>query len=218
MGRTSRHGFSYIVIMDVLTPTTHSMQLLRAVSQRLRVERWKGYSCVYSPVHLLPSDSTSANTPYNKDITTPHNVLSSYQTISNSRATGTLSKTSEIDSKGHTIKYRNTPSCSNSNASHSRSSAGASSTSENKERRRPHSLSDTSKVDNRMMKLSDRKQNINHNNIIESLSLNDIKSNINYSKGEALLLFGQPESCDCSFDDGINEPASSRLISKQGGV
>lgn len=58
--------------MQISTPTKHDTQLVKSVSQRLRVERWKGYSCVYAPVHFqtpesLPREENSEVT-YDEDI------------------------------------------------------------------------------------------------------------------------------------------------------
>lgn len=40
--------FKYIVFLEIITTSAYELQELLAVTQRLRVERWSGYTCLYA--------------------------------------------------------------------------------------------------------------------------------------------------------------------------
>ena len=44
-----KQAFKYMVLIDVFTEDVPN---LLAVTQRLRVERWSGYICLYAPLSL----------------------------------------------------------------------------------------------------------------------------------------------------------------------
>ncbi|XP_069168396.1 uncharacterized protein [Procambarus clarkii] len=50
--RVPKETFKYVVLLEVLTSSAGEQQQLRAATQRLRVERWSGYTGVYT-LHTL---------------------------------------------------------------------------------------------------------------------------------------------------------------------
>ncbi|XP_076069296.1 uncharacterized protein LOC143041354 [Oratosquilla oratoria] len=50
----SQEIFKYVLLLEVVTRSYTELQRLRTVSHRLRVERWSGYTCVYT-CHSLQS-------------------------------------------------------------------------------------------------------------------------------------------------------------------
>ncbi|XP_068241312.1 uncharacterized protein [Palaemon carinicauda] len=50
--RQPKETFKYVVMLEVITNNSDELQQLRAATQRLRVERWSGYICLYT-VHTL---------------------------------------------------------------------------------------------------------------------------------------------------------------------
>lgn len=60
--RRPKETFKYVVLLEVMTGAASQVQQLRAATQRLRVERWSGYTGLYT-LHTLHdfSDSFSSN-------------------------------------------------------------------------------------------------------------------------------------------------------------
>ncbi|KAK7076971.1 hypothetical protein SK128_003320 [Halocaridina rubra] len=60
--RRPKETFKYVVTLEIRTTSPDELQQLRAATQRLRVERWSGYICLYT-VHTLQNftESFSSN-------------------------------------------------------------------------------------------------------------------------------------------------------------
>ncbi|CAL4070572.1 unnamed protein product [Meganyctiphanes norvegica] len=59
--------FKYVVLLEVETTCAAEVQQLRAATQRLRVERWSGFTCLYTLYTLTEfADSFSSNDSISK--------------------------------------------------------------------------------------------------------------------------------------------------------
>ncbi|XP_064119242.1 uncharacterized protein LOC135224307 [Macrobrachium nipponense] len=58
--RQPKETFKYVVMLEVITYDSDQLQQLRAATQRLRVERWSGYICLYT-VHTLQDFADNFN-------------------------------------------------------------------------------------------------------------------------------------------------------------
>ncbi|XP_042893717.1 uncharacterized protein LOC122267674 [Penaeus japonicus] len=62
-----KETFKYVVMLEIVTHGIDEVQQLRAATQRLRVERWSGYICLYTEHSLIEfSDNFSSNDSISK--------------------------------------------------------------------------------------------------------------------------------------------------------
>lgn len=65
--KVPKETFKYVVMLEIVTHGMDEVQQLRAATQRLRVERWSGYICLYTEHSLIEfSDNFSSNDSISK--------------------------------------------------------------------------------------------------------------------------------------------------------